>query len=77
MVSFKDILGYYRDYKAIALFSITASSIFEIIDLFVPYSIGQILNVLSGQPVDNFIFLPEEDPRLRRWDELWSGFKTK
>ncbi len=55
MPSFKDILGYYRDYKAIALFSITASSIFEIIDLFVPYSIGQILNVLSGQPVDNFI----------------------
>ena len=55
MVSFKDILGYYRDYKAIALFSITASSIFEIIDLVVPYSIGQILNVLSGQPVDKFI----------------------
>ena len=55
MVSFKDILGYYRDYKAIALFSIAASSIFEIIDLVVPYSIGQILNVLSGQPVDKFI----------------------
>ena len=55
MPSLKDILGYYRDYRAIALFSITASSIFEIIDLVVPYSIGQILNVLSGQPVDKFI----------------------
>jgi len=55
MSSFKDIVSYYRDYKAIALFSITASSIFEIIDLVVPYSIGQILNVLSGQPVDKFI----------------------
>ncbi|ELS00619.1 ABC-type multidrug transport system, ATPase and permease component [Xenococcus sp. PCC 7305] len=55
MVSFKDILSYYQDYKAIALSSITASSVFEIIDLVVPYSIGQILNVLSGQPVDKFI----------------------
>ena len=55
MVSFKDILSYYRDYRAIALLSITASSIFQLIDLVVPYSIGQILNVLSGQPVDKII----------------------
>jgi len=33
-------------------FSIAAASIFEIVDL-VPYVIGQILNVLSGQPVDS------------------------
>jgi len=34
-------------------FSIAAASIFEIVDLVVPYVIGQILNVLSGQPVDS------------------------
>jgi len=37
----------------IAIFSIAAASIFEIVDLVVPYVIGQILNVLSGQPVDS------------------------
>lgn len=52
MAKFRDILNYYQPYWAIALFSITAASIFEIIDLVVPYAIGQMLNVLSGQPVD-------------------------
>ncbi len=52
MASFRDLLGYYRSYRAIAFFSIAASSLFEIIDLIVPYVIGQILNVLSQQPVD-------------------------
>lgn len=52
MASFRDILGYYRQYKAIAFFSIAASSVFEIIDLVVPYVIGQILNVLSNQTLD-------------------------
>ncbi|PSF38127.1 ABC transporter ATP-binding protein [Aphanothece hegewaldii CCALA 016] len=52
MASFKDILSYYRQYKTIAIFSIVASSIFEILDLVVPYAIGQILNVLSNQPLD-------------------------
>ena len=52
MTSLRNILGYYRQYRAIALFSIVASSLFEIIDLVVPYVIGQILNVLSNQPVD-------------------------
>jgi ATP-binding cassette, subfamily B, bacterial len=52
MASFRDILRYYSRYRATALFSITAASLFEIIDLVVPYAIGQILNVLSGQPVD-------------------------
>jgi ATP-binding cassette subfamily B protein len=55
MASFRDLLGYYRNYKAIALFSIAASSLFEIIDLVVPYAIGQILNVLSNQPLDRFL----------------------
>ncbi len=52
MVSWRDIVGYFSKYKAIAIFSIAASSLFEIIDLVVPYSIGQILNVLSNQPLD-------------------------
>jgi ATP-binding cassette subfamily B protein len=52
MATLRDVVGYYDRYRAIAIFSIAASSIFEIIDLIVPYAIGQILNVLSGQPLD-------------------------
>ncbi|MFE1744488.1 ABC transporter ATP-binding protein [Coleofasciculus sp. H7-2] len=52
MASIRDILGYYRKYRVVALLSIAASSLFEIIDLVVPYTIGQILNVLSSQPLD-------------------------
>ncbi len=52
MANFRTVLNYYRPYRAIAFFSIAASSGFEIIDLAVPYAIGQVLNVLSGQPVD-------------------------
>lgn len=52
MASFRDVLGYYRRYWSEATFSIAASSIFEIIDLVVPYAIGQILNALSNQPLD-------------------------
>ena len=52
MATFRDILNYYRPYKAVAIFSITTTSAFEIIDLVVPYVIGQILNVLSSQPLD-------------------------
>jgi len=52
MSSWRDIVGYFSKYKAIAIWSIAASSLFEIIDLIVPYSIGQILNILSEQPLD-------------------------
>ncbi|MEB3358783.1 MAG: ABC transporter ATP-binding protein [Synechococcales bacterium] len=52
MASFRDILCYFRSYWAIAITSIAASSLFEIIDLVVPYAIGQILNILSGGAVD-------------------------
>lgn len=55
MANFGDIIKYYRPYWPIALFSITAASLFEIIDLVVPYAIGQILNVLSKQPLDGFL----------------------
>ena len=52
MATYRDILRYFRPYWAIAIFSIAAASLFEIIDLVVPYTIGQILNVLSNQPLD-------------------------
>jgi ATP-binding cassette subfamily B protein len=52
MASFKDILGYFHKYRAISLFSIAISSFFELVDLVVPYATGQILNVLSSQPLD-------------------------
>jgi ATP-binding cassette, subfamily B, bacterial len=55
MASYKDILGYYRKYWAIAALSVTATSLFEVLDLLVPYAIGQILNVLSQASLDPLI----------------------
>ncbi|MBD2439285.1 ABC transporter ATP-binding protein [Nostoc sp. FACHB-110] len=52
MAKFRDIIDYFRPHWKIGVFSIAASSIYEIIDLVVPYAIGQILNVLSGQALD-------------------------
>ncbi|MEH2409852.1 ABC transporter ATP-binding protein [Nostoc sp.] len=52
MAKFQDIVNYFRSDWKLSLFSITTSSIYEIIDLVVPYAIGQILNVLSAQPLD-------------------------
>ncbi|AUB38891.1 ABCB-BAC, ATP-binding cassette [Nostoc flagelliforme CCNUN1] len=52
MAKFQDIVNYFRSYWKQSVFSITASSIYEVIDLVVPYAIGQILNVLSNQPLD-------------------------
>jgi ATP-binding cassette, subfamily B, bacterial len=52
MASYRDIVGYFRSYRTIAIISIAASSLFEVVDLTVPYAIGQILNVLSKQPLD-------------------------
>jgi ATP-binding cassette, subfamily B, bacterial len=52
MVSYRDIARYFHNYWALATFSITVSSLFEVLDLTVPYAIGQILNVLSKQPLD-------------------------
>jgi ATP-binding cassette, subfamily B, bacterial len=52
MSIFRNIVLYFRHYWRIALLSIGAMSLFEIVDLFVPYAIGQILNVLSGQAID-------------------------
>ena len=55
MASFRNLLSYYHNYRAIAIASIAVSSLFEIIDLVVPYGIGQILNVLSNQEVDKLL----------------------
>ncbi|PMB22782.1 ABC transporter ATP-binding protein [Fischerella thermalis] len=52
MANFRDILNYFRPYWGLSIFSIAATSVYEIIDLVVPYAIGQILNVLSNQPLD-------------------------
>lgn len=55
MATFQDVLGYYRRYWPLSTYSILASSSFEIVDLVVPYAIGQLLNVLSKQPLDGFM----------------------
>ncbi|MGB6017192.1 MAG: ABC transporter transmembrane domain-containing protein, partial [Nodosilinea sp.] len=52
MASFQHVIRYYSRYRRAVVFSIAASSLFQIVDLAVPYCIGQILNVLSQQPVD-------------------------
>ncbi|NEP61319.1 MAG: ABC transporter ATP-binding protein, partial [Symploca sp. SIO2G7] len=52
MATFRDIINYYRPYHLPSILSITGASIFEIVDLVVPYAIGQILNILSGQSLD-------------------------
>jgi ATP-binding cassette, subfamily B, bacterial len=55
MASFEDILRYHQRYWRVSLFSIAASGVLELVDLVVPYAIGQILNVLSRQPLDPII----------------------
>ncbi len=52
MVLLKDFLNYFRDYRALMVLSIISSSLFESVDLVVPYAIGQMLNSLSGDPLD-------------------------
>ncbi|WP_016951033.1 ABC transporter ATP-binding protein [Anabaena sp. PCC 7108] len=52
MANFRDILNYFRPYWKLSIFSITAASLYEILDLVLPYAIGQILNILSNQPLD-------------------------
>ncbi len=55
MATIQEICNYYRQYLPLSIFSIGASSTFELIDLVVPYAIGQILNVVSGQPIDQVV----------------------
>jgi ATP-binding cassette, subfamily B, bacterial len=51
-VTLRRLRQYFSPYWPIAIASIAAHSLFEIVDLLVPYATGQILNVLSGQPLD-------------------------
>ena len=53
MISWKDLLKSYDNYRKIAIFSILLSGALEILDLVVPYITGQIINLLSYQPIDN------------------------
>ena len=53
--NFWDIVRYFKRYRTMAFWSITGSSLFEIIDLTVPYTVGQILNMLSGRSLDSEI----------------------
>lgn len=55
MASFRNILGYYRPYWKVAVLSTLGISAFQLIDLLPPYAMGQILNTLSGQPVDGLL----------------------
>ncbi len=59
MAKLLNILQYYKQYWLITVFNAAAMGAFEVLDLFVPYAIGQLLNVLSQQPLDrpleNFI----------------------
>jgi len=52
MASLQNVIRYYSRYRWAAFFSIAASSLFQVVDLAVPYCIGQILNVLSDEPLD-------------------------
>ncbi|MBD2345922.1 ABC transporter ATP-binding protein [Anabaena subtropica] len=52
MAKFRDIVNYFHDDWKLSVFTIAVSSVYEIVDLVVPYAIGQILNVLSNQPLD-------------------------
>ncbi len=52
MTNFLSILSYYQHYWRITVFSAAMMSLFEVIDLFVPYATGQILNLISQQPID-------------------------
>ncbi len=55
MISWKDLLKSYSNYRYIAILSILASGALEIVDLMVPYITGQIINVLSHQPIDSVL----------------------
>ncbi|NEN92673.1 MAG: ABC transporter ATP-binding protein, partial [Okeania sp. SIO3H1] len=52
MATFRDIIKYYQAYLPLSILSIGASSVLELIDLIVPYAIGQTLNILSERPTD-------------------------
>lgn len=54
VATFRNVLRFYDRYRTLSILSIAASSLFEVVDLAVPYAIGQILNLLSGGRLDPF-----------------------
>lgn len=54
VATFRNVLQFYDQYRGLSILSITASSLFEVMDLAVPYGIGQIINLLSGGNLDPF-----------------------
>lgn len=73
MANFQDILRYYRPYWGLALISTLGISVFQLIDLVAPYTMGQILNVLSGQPVDAWV--QQLVNQLAQWSHV-AGIST-
>lgn len=55
MASFLPVLQYFQSYRSLSLYSIVASTLFELTNLVVPYATGQIVNLLSHQPLDAFL----------------------
>lgn len=55
MASFRNVLEYYRPYWLLVLASTLGISAFQLIDLAAPYTMGQILNALSHQPLDPWL----------------------
>lgn len=68
MASFRDVIGYYRPYWAVTLASTLGICLFQLIDLVPPYAMGQILNVLSGQPLDGGV------QQLVLWVSGWAHY---
>ena len=52
MANFRDVIRFYDRYRTLSILSIIASSVFQLVDLAVPYAIGQILNLLSRSDLD-------------------------
>jgi len=52
MAKLRDIVHYFRADWKLGVLTITISCIYEVIDLIVPYTTGQTVNLLSGQPLD-------------------------
>ena len=52
MASYRDIIGYFRGYGTIAIVSIAASSLFEVVDLTVPYAIDLHSVVGEASPLE-------------------------
>lgn len=67
MAGLRDIINYFRPYWGRVVFSVTAGSMLELVDLILPYVMGQVLNVFSKQPIDQPV------QRLVNWTAQHTG----